>query len=101
MRRQPEKSVQHAVKQLYCQCNCVYYDTSQPFRAKITPGMPDLLVFHAQKQEMWFHEVKPLGGRQSKEQSGFEHLCELTHQTYLLGGVDVAIEHLKSLGVLQ
>ncbi len=98
--RQPEKSVQGDVVNLYKGVGCKVWDTSQPFRAAITRGLPDLVVFLSRKQTMWWHETKAEDGKQSEEQAGFENLCELTHQTYLLGGVDVAIAHLKSLGVL-
>ena len=93
-----EKSVQGDVVNLYKSVGCKVWDTSQPFRAAITPGLPDLIVFR--KQKMWWHETKAEDGKQSSAQKGFQDACEGTGQTYLLGGADVAIAHLKSLGVL-
>ena len=95
-----EKQTQAAVKRLYRDIGAVCYDTSQPFRAKITPGVPDLLVFLPRKQEFWMHEVKSPTGKQSPAQHLFESACILSAIPYVCGGVDAALAHLKAIGVV-
>jgi len=97
-----EKETQAAVKKLYRDAGAIVYDTSQPRRAQITPGVPDLIVFLTWRGKgyMFFHEVKTSAGRQSSAQKGFQDSCDRAGETYLLGGVPEGIDHLRTLGVL-
>lgn len=83
---QTEKQVQAEVKELLSICNVVAYDTSQPFRAAITPGVPDLLCF-GPRHGFFVVEVKRPGGAQSAAQKQFQHHCERAGVPYVLGGV--------------
>ena len=95
-----ESQVQSAVKRLYRSMGCKIYDTSQRRRADITPGIPDLIVFHPGKGLQWFHEVKVEGGRQSPAQKRFERDCIAAKSDYILGGVAAAKDHLWVVGVV-
>ena len=98
--RAPEKAVQAAVKGLYVRFGCSVYDTSQPFRALITPGVPDLMVFSAKARAFWFHEVKAADGKPSEDQLVFLGRCQLAGIGHVLGGVDAAREKLAALGLI-
>lgn len=78
-----EKQVQHAIKKFLDQIGCAVYDTSQPFRAAITPGVADLVVFHPTRG-MFFVECKKPGGRQSPPQRVFERQCFGAKVPYVL-----------------
>ena len=95
-----ETAVQAECKALYRAVGCLIWDTSQKRRALITPGLPDLLVFHLGKRAFFFHEIKATAP-QSAEQRRFEQTCETCGITYLLGGVDVARDYLRRLGILR
>jgi hypothetical protein len=82
-----EKVVQTSVKRLLDLFNVAVYDTSQPFRAKITPGVPDLICF-CEKRGLFFVEVKDEKGKQTPAQSAFECLANKAGIPYILGGVD-------------
>lgn len=93
-----EKATQHAIKKLLKLMGLVYYDTSQPFRAKITPGVPDLLVF-GPRHGFFVVEVKSPKGRQSAAQQQFASLCEAAGVPYILGGVQQVADFLNHKGI--
>ena len=93
-----ETDVQARCKKRYRAVGCKVWDTSQKRRALITPGLPDLLVFHVGKQAFWFHEVKHKAP-QTDEQQKFQRACEACGVKYLLGGVEEATDHLRELGL--
>lgn len=88
-----EKQVQHAVKDLLRKLGCRVYDTSQPMRALITPGVPDLIVFHPLRG-LLFIECKAHGGKQSEAQIDFQRLSEHAGIPYIVGGVEETLAFL-------
>lgn len=92
-----EKQVQSAVRRLYELHGCSVYDLSQPRATMQTEGVPDLYVVDPQARAAWWHEVKRPGGKQSVGQRAFQAQCATVGVTYLLGGVDVARDHLLRL----
>lgn len=84
-RKHPEKREQRAVKNLLAMLNIAVYDTSQPFRAAITAGVPDLLCF-CTKRGFFVVEVKSGRGKQTPAQRTFQELCEDANVPYVLGG---------------
>ena len=95
MSRPTEKAVQAAVKDLLRQMSVEVWDTSQPFAAKITPGVPDLLCI-CSKRGVFFVECKRPGGKQTPAQRGFQAACEVAGTPYVLGGVDEVAEFLRT-----
>lgn len=60
------------------------YDTSQPHQAKITPGVPDWIVF-TPEEGLFFFEWKREGGRLSDPQRRFRALCRQACLPYKCG----------------
>lgn len=83
--RPTEKAVQHRVRAILAMMHVAVYDTSQPFAAKITPGVPDLLCF-CKKRGFFVIEVKRAGGRQTEPQREFQSHCQAAGVSYVLGG---------------
>ena len=69
-----EKQTQAGITKALRMLGAAVWDTSQPHRAKITPGLPDLLVFH--RGRFTFAEVKRPGGKLTKPQKVFRDECE-------------------------
>ena len=95
MSKPTEKQVQAAVKDLLGQMSVEVWDTSQPFAAAITPGLPDLLCI-CPKRGVFFVECKRPGGKQTPAQRGFQAACEVAGTPYVLGGVDEVAEFLRT-----
>lgn len=75
MNRQPsEKQIQAGIVKTLRMLGASVWDTSQPHRAKITPGLPDLLVFHGCR--FAFVEVKRPGRGLTPGQELFRSECE-------------------------
>lgn len=87
-----EKSIQTAVKRLLDQLDVAYYDTSQPHRALITPGLPDLLCFSG-RHGLFFVECKSARGRLSSAQQRFRDHAVRAGVPYLVARsvTDVAV----------
>lgn len=70
-----EKEVQEGIRKVLRERGAAVYDTSQPYRAMITPGLPDLLVFH-DGRHAWV-EVKAPGKEDelSDAQEDFRRYC--------------------------
>lgn len=81
-----EKEVQREVKKLLSRRGCAVYDTSQPRASKVTPGLPDLVVFD-RFRGLIFIEVKAPGGKPSPEQVRFRELCAGFGVNHVMGGV--------------
>lgn len=92
-----EKSVQTACKKLLRLSRIAVYDTSQPFKAAITPGLPDLICF-CPKRGLFFMECKRKGARQTDAQEEFQALSERAGIPYVLGGIDQLTTFLYGLG---
>lgn len=101
MRRPREKAVQYDVKNLYQQIGGLVWDTSQPFAAKITPGVPDLFVALPRCNVAFFHEVKSARGKLSLPQQRFAETAMACDLRVVVGGVPEAVEWLYELGVLM
>ena len=69
-----EKQIQAGIVRSLRQIGAGVYDTSQPHRALITPGLPDLLVFF--RGRFAFAEVKRPGGRLTPGQRAFRAECQ-------------------------
>jgi hypothetical protein len=85
-----EKEIQSECVRIYRAHGCIVYETSQKRRAKVSPGIPDLMVFHAAKEAFWFHEVKTPRGSLSPAQEDFRDRCAETGTLLVWGGVDDA-----------
>lgn len=64
-----EKDIQHAIKAALRLRGFNVWDTSQPFAAKITPGLPDLIVGGSGR--LAFVEVKRSDGKLTEAQEMF------------------------------
>lgn len=89
-----EKTEQRQIKRLLDNVGIAWYDTSQPFHAAITPGLPDLVCFRPliglegldpPRWCLFFIEVKRRGEGQTPAQRLFEELCHWSGIPYVLG----------------
>lgn len=85
-----EKEIQRDCVRIYRANGCVVYETSQKRAAKVTPGLPDLIVFHARAKAMWYHEVKTATGELRPDQRDFQEQCQLTGTPHYVGGIEAA-----------
>jgi len=99
-RRDPESEEQRRVTKLYRTVGGEVWSTSQPFRAALRPGIPDLIVFFRGRGVMLFHETKSARGKQSLEQRRFQRAATDCGLRYVLGGETEAREALIRLGML-
>jgi hypothetical protein len=67
------------------------YDTSQPHRAKITPGVPDWIVFDPELG-LFFWDWKRSGEGPSDAQRGFFEWCDRFGLRYGWGTFDAFAE---------
>lgn len=94
-RQRPEHDEQQRIKRDLTACGFDYYDTSQPFRALITPGVPDLFVAGVvpsmsgagHYEFMVAVETKAPGtGVQSRPQKLFQRRWQNAGHVYIMGG---------------
>lgn len=78
-----EKEIQRAIKMALRMIGFQVWDTSQPFKAKITPGLPDLFVT-GRGITAWI-ECKSAKGKQSDAQRVFQDAVETNGGLYLIG----------------
>lgn len=96
-----EKTEQQECIRIYLAHGCVVSSTSQYRPAKISAGLPDLLVFAPKVHAFWMHEVKrSVGGVQSPAQREFQHRCEECGVRYVLGDRTAAWQTLRETGVI-
>lgn len=81
--RELERDVQAKVYELLVKCGCSVYWMSQARETRQTPGVPDLMAFHALRG-FTFIECKAPDGKQRKAQREFQELCELAGIRYIL-----------------
>lgn len=99
--QQLEKAEQWECVRIYRANGCEVYSTSQARAAKVSPGIPDLIVFHVRVGAHWYHEVKrPIGGVQSSSQAEFQSQCVATGVHYILGDRSEAWAILRKIGVI-
>lgn len=95
-----EKVEQRQIKRMLDSLGIAWYDTSQPFHAAITPGVPDLICFkplidgEGPPWRLFFIEVKKRGGIQTPAQRLFEQLCLWAGIPYILGSSTEVAEFL-------
>lgn len=95
-----EKTEQRAIKRMLDQLGIAWYDTSQPFHAAITPGLPDLVCFkplidgESAPWRLFVIETKRRGGVQTPAQALFEQLCLWAGIPYVLGSTTEVAEFL-------
>lgn len=77
-----EEEIQEGVKELLTTAGFAVWDTSQPFAAAITPGLPDLYAV-GRGLCLWI-ECKSAKGVQSDAQKGFQKAVESNGGTYVL-----------------
>lgn len=95
-----EKEEQWECMKIYRAFGCIVYSTSQSRAAKVSPGIPDLLVFLPRAHQFWYHEVKrQVGGEQSPAQREFQEYCADCGIAYILGDRSVAQQQLVDLEV--
>jgi hypothetical protein len=93
----PEKTIQTQCRHYLRLKGYGVWDTSQPFRAAITPGLPDLIVFTA--ATVVFVEVKSAAGRLTPAQRTFQAACQAVGLPYLVvRSVGDLIDGLNALG---
>lgn len=97
-----ENDVQRAVMAFYRNFDIEIARFSEGRRSRVQRGWPDLALFCLRKRAFWVHETKRTrGGIQSAAQHVIEEWCQQCDITYLLGGVQVAHDHLVKIGVLE
>jgi hypothetical protein len=95
-----EKTEQRQIKQMLDSLGIAWYDTSQPFHAAITPGVPDLICFKplidgdSPPWRLFVIEVKRRGESQTPAQRLFEQLCLWADIPYILGSSTEVAEFL-------
>lgn len=110
-RRQPERAVQKAVKELFERVGGAVWTLGTVRRkgdhpgTMQTPGLPDLWVTlpptrQSSRLALWF-ECKRKGGRLSIPQEVFRMECQRVGVNHLVGGVDDAIAFLREGGWLK
>lgn len=114
-RDRPEYREQEALRRLYTLAGCTVYWRSQVRRqgdksggkrwhTGMTPGQPDLEVYHRGLRLGWTHEVKAPGWTPSdlspaqREYAELRALCECRH---LIGDLEVGRTWLRTLGLLR
>ena len=85
-----ERDIQRGCVKYYRAHGCVVYETSQKRAAKVSPGIPDLIVFHPRSGLHWYHEVKTPSGELRPDQKDFREQCLLTKTTHIVGGLAAA-----------
>lgn len=91
--KRTEKAEQTAIKRMLRTLGIAYYDTSQPFRAAITPGVPDLICF-CPRVGLFFIECKRPGGKPTPPQVEFGDYCERAGVPWIVGGTTEVAEFL-------
>lgn len=105
-----EAEVQRRVVATYKAVGCVVASLSQYRPSKVAPGLPDLYVFPPLRRDPtteaivrrapYWHETKRPGGKQSPEQKVWQRACEARGISYVLGGMDEALAHLRLIGLV-
>lgn len=95
-----EREIQASVCKVYRAFRCRVYSRSVPKRVKVTPGQPDLRVFHAASGHAWEHETKTRGGKLSEAQNEYLTLCNATGQLVVYGGRGAAEGILVGFGIV-
>lgn len=83
LKPQTEKQIQTATKKVLALHGVRVWDTSQPFRAAITPGLPDLICI-CPRRGLFFVECKTEGGKLTAAQEEFAALCKQANVPYFV-----------------
>ena len=73
-----EKEVQKDVAKTAKQFGCEVVSFSQPFQSAQTRGIADLRIYHRERNQAAWFEVKRDGGKQSPGQKSFQILAPMT-----------------------
>lgn len=95
-----ERTEQARTVKLYRTLGCKVYSLSQYRPAKVSSGLPDLLVFHRGRGLAWTHELKAIDGRVSKAQQEFAELTVACHLHHVVGGYDAGVQFLQARGFM-
>lgn len=99
-----EREIQRDCIELYERLSCDVVRLAQPGRlgsgTRQTPGIADLKIYCRMKGLTWWHELKTPSGTQSEAQIKFQALVEACGETYILGGEDAALAHLRAIGLI-
>lgn len=103
-----EKHEEAAIIDLYQTCGCVVVSFAQPRHTMQSAGIPDLRIYcERQGWAVWFEvkrkqgpEYKKVNSKQSDAQKAFQALAESVGERYLIGSLEVAVEHLREVGIL-
>lgn len=99
--RAREVDIQESCRQLYQAVGCRVYWLSQFRKANQSPGLPDLWVAAPNARAAWWHEVKTPTGKRSEPQERFARECRAADVGYLVGGLEVAQQHLVTVGLAR
>lgn len=100
MRRESELQAQ--IVKTYRAFGCKVYTRNTPKRVKVTPGQPDIRVFHPATRDMWEHEAKTRSGVYSEAQEEYRDLCLLVDPlSWVGGGVEAAEQTLIDRGIVE
>ena len=95
-----EKREQHEIVKRLRAFGFRVWSTSQPRRAKVTPGLPDLIALHERAPICLFWEVKrQVGGRFSAEQFDFARLAAQSGAHHGAGDRYALEAQLEALGL--
>jgi hypothetical protein len=103
-----EKHEEADIIDLYQTCGCVVVSFAQPRHTMQSAGIPDLRIYcERMGWAVWFEvkrrkgpEYRKVKSEQSDDQKAFQALVESCGETYLIGSLEVAVEHLKRVGIL-
>ena len=93
-----EKQVQADVVKNAKRFGCEVVSFSQPFGALQTRGIADLRIYHRDRNQAAWFEVKTPTGKQSPGQVAFQSLVESVGERYVLGGVPALLSLLREWG---
>ncbi len=93
-----EKQVQRDVIKNAKRFGCEVVSFSQPIGAPQTRGIADLRIYHRDRHQAAWFEVKALAGKQSPGQKSFQSLVESVGERYVLGGVPALLSLLREWG---
>ena len=93
-----EKTVQRDVIKNAERFGCEVVSFSQPFQSAQTRGIADLRIYHRDRNQAAWFEVKTPTGKQSPGQVAFQSLVESVGERYVLGGVPALLDLLREWG---
>lgn len=96
-----EREIQADVVKVYRAIGCKIWSHSEPRRAKLTAGYPDLTVMHPGRRLTWYHETKTPAGSLRPAQLEFLATAASCGVAVVVGGVRAAEEHLIGCAIAE